>query len=142
MPTKQRPLILVGIALRLHYELERNVIAKWLYCHDLQFTHRELPTDDRFVQIRGFPCRECEVISSARILKRKGPHLCIELNLVSIVQPFGILITLRVRWEYELTRRRHKNTKKMWKFLKQTRKIQVGYFKRRFLSWKWNLEFF
>ena len=64
----------------LHYELERNVIAKWLHCHDLQFTHRELPTDDRFVQIRGFPCREREVISTARILKRKGPHLCIELN--------------------------------------------------------------
>lgn len=55
MPTKQRALTLVR--LRLHYELERNVTLERLRHHNLQFTRRELPTDDRFVQFRGYPAR-------------------------------------------------------------------------------------
>jgi len=55
MPTKQRTLTLVR--LRLHYELERNVTPGRLRHHNLQFTRRELPTDDRFVQFRGYPAR-------------------------------------------------------------------------------------
>lgn len=55
MPTKQRTLTLVR--LRLHYELERNVTPGRLRRHNLQFTRRELPTDDRFVQFRGYPAR-------------------------------------------------------------------------------------
>lgn len=115
-PTKQRTLTLVR--LRLHYELERNVTPERLRYRNLQFTRRELPTDDRFVRFRGFkrpPYRprpvpsalRCggkrEAIPLARTLKGRS-HLRIELNLVSIVQPPGILIALRAR--HELTRSR------------------------------------
>lgn len=105
MPTKQRTLTLVR--LRLHYELERNVTPERLRHHNLQFTRRELPTDDRFVQFRGFPARarlrsstyRCGAIPLARETLKGRSHLRIELNLVSIVQPLGILIALRARRE-------------------------------------------
>lgn len=49
MPTKQSGTLTL-VRLRLYYELERNVTPERLRYHNLQFTRRELPTDDRFVQ--------------------------------------------------------------------------------------------
>jgi hypothetical protein len=76
--------------------------------HNLQFTRRELPTDDRFVQFRGYLDRLSPfytVTTRTRSVSavgenskgRRGSHPTrIELNLVSIAQPFGISIASRI----------------------------------------------